>query len=634
MSVTDRTQFPAIRAIPCKGGSSDGINVEDLLYRARKKTNQKTYRNRHINTVEQEPQNQEPPQHLDVKDKGGELVSVEKKTAPKKRVLKRAPRKTLTLVKDIGVSSASHEVCPPSFCVFKHDTDHLLQPREYSDIATDAIEIQPLRRFRKTPRANETRKRYSLSQLRRTVKLPIREHIDLKEFKFPQVPQTPRTRRYLNWTPGSGFDGIQLSSPSVLTKRFRRRTHVDCSRSSRNRLADAPKGKAVGDESSNAHRRERDVKRRLFAGGSSHNTAISIRRPVGESGQPAEEAVEEEQWPPLCKTGQHEGQKGEGPALAEEVQNHQEAFIGQTLAEEPSMSSSIREWYHKTAKASCCDAEPSHMVLDVPPGSATDSHTANRTQGIAIESGPNVSAISPHSTYLHLPSSALQDPSVHNTHEAIPTSTLNEIGYFPYHAYLHSPSSTLQEAATPGAKQSGMEVEIADQDTDKETESRQNSSSGGTSNEEDCETMLEENESLEIADENTDSEPESSQNSSSKSTSYKKDWETMLEKHDDMNRRHSTTAEASDEDMLDVVEEPPHTPPVQPGIPKAAPRRESSKRQRVTQRHNKSITHSGSSNNDDWRSVTSSPTLLHHTSLLPLSPSLSLSPNSRGNSAH
>lgn len=625
MSVTDRTQFPAIRAISCKAGSNDGINVEDLLYRARKKPNQKTYRNRHINTVEQEPRDLEAPQHLDVKDKGGELVSVEKKAAPKKQISKRAPRKTLTLVKDIGVSSGSHEVCPSSFCVIKHDTDHSLQLRKYSDIATDPIETQALRRFRKTPRTNETRRRYSLSQLRQTVKLPTHETIDLKEFKFPQAPQTPRARRYLNWTPGSGFDGIQLSSPSVLTKRFRRRTYVSSSRSSRNRLADPPKGKAVGDGSSNAYRRERDVvKKRLFAGGSSYNTAISTRYLVGESEQPAEEVVEDEQWPPLCKTGQLEVQKGEGHALAEEVQNHQEAFIGQTLAEEPRGRSSLRECYQNNAKASCRDAEPSHTVLDVPPGSATDSHTANRTQGVAIESEPNASAISPHSAYVHLPSSALQDPSIHDTHEAIPTSTLNEIAYFPYHAYLHPPSSSLQEAATSGAKQSGIEVEIADQDTDKEAESRQNSSyestsneedresmlgdnevleiadqdpdketesrqgisSEGTSDEEDCESMHEENQEPEIADQNTDSEPGSSQGGSSKRTSNEEDCETMLEKDDEMNSRHSTADEPYDEDMLDVVEErqhpAQHTPPTQSGIPKTPPRRKSSKRLRMT----------------------------------------------------
>ena len=126
MSVTDRTHFPAIRTISCTGGSGDGVDVEDLLYRAKRKPNQKTYRNRHVNTVEQEPRNQEAPQYLGVEGKSAELVSVKKKAALKEQISKRAPRGTLSLVKDIGVASALQEVCTPNFCIIKHDTDHLV----------------------------------------------------------------------------------------------------------------------------------------------------------------------------------------------------------------------------------------------------------------------------------------------------------------------------------------------------------------------------------------------------------------------------------------------------------------------------------------------------------------------------
>ena len=552
MSVTERTHFPAIRTVSCTGGSGDGVDVEDLLYRAKRKPNQKTYRNRHINTIEQEPRNQEALQYLDVEGKNAKLVSVKKKAAPKKQVPKRAPRGTLTLVKDIGIAPGPQEVCSPSFCIVKHDTDHLVQLQEYSDTAIDSIETQISRRFQKKSRPNETRRRYSLSQLRRTVKVPIRETIDLKEFKFPQTPQTPRSRRYLNWTPGSGFDNIQPPSPTALSKRFGRRSHVDSSRRSRIRCGDQPKTKAVGDESSNAHRRNGEVlKRRLFA--SSHDTEISTCDSVGESGKPAEEAAEDEQWQPLCKIGQQEVQEGEGPALAEELQNHQEASIGQTLAEGSSRRKSLRECCNKTAKASFRDAEPSHTVLDVHSGNATDSQTANRTRVIAIEPEPNVSAIFPYSAYLHPPSSALQDPPIHNTREAIPTSTRSGIAFFPYRAYLHPPSSTLQEAAMLGAKQIDKEVEIADQDTDKETGSRQGSSSlGSTSDEEDWETMHEENEELKIAEQNAAAETESS----GSSTSDEEDWETMLETDDDhMNSRRPTPGEPDDEDMLDGLEQ-------------------------------------------------------------------------------
>ena len=362
-----------------------------------------------------------------------------------------------------------------SFCIIKHDTDHSIQLQERSDTAVDPIETQTSRPFQKTSKAKESRKRYPLSQLRQTVRLPTRENINLKEFKFPQAPQTPCARRYQDWTPGSAFEDTSLSSPTILTKRFRRRSHLNFSRSSRSQHADQPRTKAVGDESPSTLRREREVvKRRLFAGGSSHNTATSTRHSVEESGKPVEvataaEVVEDEQWQPLCKIGQQEVPNREGPALAEEVQNHQEALIGQTLAEKPIRKSSLREWHRKTPKPSCRDAEPSYIVLDLPPGNATDSHTANRMQ--------------------------------------------------------------------------------------------------------EWESMHEENEELEIADQNTDKETESSEGSSVECVSDEGDWETVLE--------------PDDEDMLDVGEEQQHptqrTPPSQPRV--STPDPNSSERQRVTQGH-------------------------------------------------
>ena len=385
------------------------------------------------------------------------------------------------------------------------------------------------------------------------MKLPIRETIDLKEFKFPPTPQTPRlARRYLNWTPGSGFDSIQLSSPTALNKRYGRRTHVDSysrRRRSRIRRADQPKARAVDDVSSNADRRKREVvKRRLFAGGSSHNTgAISTRDSVTESGKPAEEAVEDEQSQPLSEIGQQDVQEGEGPALAEEVQNHQEPLIRQPLAEGPSSRNSLREWHHK----SCRDAEPSHIH--------TGNATAKRAHGTAIASEPNVSAISPYAAYLHPPSSALQDPPIHDTREDIHISTRSGIAFFPYRAYLHPPSSTLQEAAM-----SGTEVDIADQDLGEETESSQGSSSESTSDEEDRESMHQEKKEPEIADQNPTNATKSRQNSSSETTSDEEEnWETILETDDDMNNGRSTP---DDEDMLDNLEKQQHPPPTQSGI--------------------------------------------------------------------
>ena len=112
MSATQRTHFPVIKTTSCRE-SSDGINVEDLLYRAQRKPNQKTYRNRHKTTVEQEPRNQEAPQFLDVQGKGDKLVTVEKQAAPRKQITKRAPPKALTLVRDVG-SSALQDVCLPA----------------------------------------------------------------------------------------------------------------------------------------------------------------------------------------------------------------------------------------------------------------------------------------------------------------------------------------------------------------------------------------------------------------------------------------------------------------------------------------------------------------------------------------
>ncbi|KAL8796114.1 MAG: hypothetical protein Q9195_001447 [Heterodermia aff. obscurata] len=536
MSVTERIHFPAIRTTSC-GASSNAINVEDLLYRAKRKLNQKTYRNRHINAVEQGPPNREAPQGFEVQSKGGEPASVEKKAAPKKQL------------------------------------------KERSDTALDPIETQASRRSRKTPRANQTRKRYSLSELRQTVKLPTREAIDLKAFKFPQVPQTPRARRYLDWTPGSGFEGISLSSPTASTKRFRRRRLCTTfSRSSRSRHADRSEAKAVGAESSNAHRQEGEfVKRRLFAGGNPHNTAISTRHSVGDSEKPAEVATadDDEQWQPLCELGQQEVQDSEGAALAEETQNHQEALVGQALAEEPNRRRSLREWYHKTAKASCRDAEPSHTVLDVLP----DSHTANKPQGTAIESGPHDAAIFPCSAYPHSPSSALQDAPVHNTQEVIPTSTPNEIADSPDHGLLHAPSSSLHEAATSGPKQSDMDIEITDQDTDKDHKSAQ----GSPSADEDWESMPEENPERETTSQNPDKETEPHEGSPLESIPDDGDWQTTLETNndDDMNSKRPTAWQPDDEDMLDAVEEQQqqqYTPPAQPT---PAPKK-SSKRQRVT----------------------------------------------------
>ena len=355
--------------------------------------------------------------------------------------------------------------------------------------------------------------------------------------------------------------------------------------------------------------------------------------------------------------GQRDVQGGKGPALAEEVQNQQEALIGQTLAENPSRRSSLREWYHKTAKASCRDAERSHTVFDVPPGNATDSHTANSTQAITIESGPNVAADFPYSAYLHPPSSALQDPLIHDTQEAIPTNTPNEAACFPYYSYLHPPSSALQEPAISGAKQSDMELEIpdqdstskeaqsspincskntsndeawegiqeenqelgtADQDTNEETGCGPGGCSKGTFEEEDWQNIQEGNEELDIVEQNSNTEIESNEGDSAESPSDDENWETdMLEKDDDMNTRHSTSDEPDDEDMLDAVEEQQHLsqrlPPSQSSVSTPCPN--SSKRQRTIRGH-KSIKHPSTDASTPIGQYL--PELLLHHQLLPL----------------
>ena len=388
------------------------------------------------------------------------------------------------------------------------------------------------------------------------------EIIDLKEFKFPQALQTPHGRRFLDWTPGSGFEDISLSSPTALTKRFRRRLHVDHPRTSGSRNVIQPRTLVVGDESWSAYRQEGEaVKRRLFAGGPSHNTATTTHRLLGESEKPAEvatagAAVEDEQWQPLCRISQQEVQYGEGPALAEEVQNHQEALIRQNLAEEPSRKISSREWYHKTTTASRRYAESSHTVSDARSCNATNSPTPNRTQGIATESERNISAILRDSAYAHPPSSALQDPPIHNTQEAIPTSPLNGIAYFPYREYLHPPSPTLNQAATPGPEPSDLGAENADRATDKETNSSQSRPSKRPSHEEKYESPHEETEEPDHAGQNADPETESREGNSAENPSDQRDRETVLETdNNDMNNsRHSTAGEPDDEDMLDPVE--------------------------------------------------------------------------------
>ena len=312
-----------------------------------------------------------------------------------------------------------------------------------------------------------------MSGLRHTVQLPDRETIDVRSFRFPTTPRTPSIIRHSDWTPGSGFDGITLYTPTTLPKRSQRGKRKVSSRGSGSGLEVRPTPADADNDPCGTcptwhHAR---TARRLFNAGGFDETG-------GEAPQTQDEimrssnAIRAEQDDDNLEQHFSQGiphrhdENAEGATLQEYTQDRPDSHrIGRALAEDLNESRFSQKESSMTTElpspASVADLLPEGS----PPGTNEDRPHLDNGEGVVHHHGLHGLASFPYRAYLHPPSSALQDAISQPT--TMKGSNSISMSYadipFPYYAYLHPPSSGSRETAA-------YEAELSHEDSEEETE--------------------------------------------------------------------------------------------------------------------------------------------------------------------
>ncbi|KAG7004932.1 phospholipase [Physcia stellaris] len=494
----------------------DFINIEDLLCRSERKTHQKTYRNRnrHGKDAETTPQtSSSPPKGLSNGDpappihvagaedqakaagtaqesrkrngrhKNGcdidDLNSVKYKAAQQTKHPRHAPGKVINPVKSAEGSSLSRRA------------------RDHSGSNADGIESQASRRPNEVPRANEVRKRKSLSELRQTIKLPTHNGINVSDFKFPSTPtpQTPKASKFSNWTPGSGFDHIPFSFSTDLGKRHRRVRRIDSLSGSGLKLANRSRSQAVCKKISGSH-----PKQDIDGGALGILDLDSFRQNVTKSVHLPDEFQNLSNPPSADVVNESEEQHSRHDVCRQEQalppistnddrQNHQDPnLIGEALAEALNDSSSIpEEDSRNAAEASCLNVTAECTTEE------TDRHTAGCTTDVITKSTTCPSDFFSYFEYLHT-SPALQDAPTHDTSWPPQTEAPVDQVFFPYYASSSPPSSAVAEAEACETEHSGKDNSRVGADSEEATGSNQHMCQSHRSDEEVGWEMLEEEE--------------------------------------------------------------------------------------------------------------------------------------------
>ena len=345
------------------------------------------------------------------------------------------------------------------------------------------------------PRANEVRKRKSLSELRQTIKLPTHNGINVSDFKFPSTPtpQTPKASKFSNWTPGSGFDHIPFSFSTDLGKRHRRVRRIDSLSGSGLKLASRSRSQAVGKEISRSHRRrDKDgaAPRVIDLDSFRESVTRSVHLPDESqklSNAPSADVVSESEEQQLRHDVCRQERALHPKSTNDDRQNHQDPnLIGEALAEALNDSSSIPEKDSRNAtEASCLNVAAECTTEE------TDRHTAGCTTDVITKSTTCPSDFFSYFEYLHT-SSALQDAPTHDTSWPPQTKAPVDQVFFPYYASSSPPSSAVAEAEACETERSDKDNSQQCADSEEATGSNQYIGQSHRSDEETGGEMLEE----------------------------------------------------------------------------------------------------------------------------------------------
>ena len=351
------------------------------------------------------------------------------------------------------------------------------------------------------------------------MKLPSRDVIDLKEFKLPPWPHTPKTTRSVEWMPGSGFQDVVSSSKAGYKEPSRRVRRSSSYKGYNTGKQSALDLEAIGSNYPKIRIKQQIAKDRPNVEACTTNGTTANAQEIPNAARRVTSAAITIRI--TDKQSLQDTQMDEGLTMLRDEkgnEGHQESeYIGEALAEGSNDPSSLHEELSGPTKAACTSLGTHGQKLDTRRSKichVADPKHETHSSSPLVKS--KTSASSSNYTLLPLASSSMTKAAVgdHTKIERAYAPGTPELGMSTSHSVDHrypltAFSKLAIQSSTDVVKVAGHETEAdgdEDNDEDEAKESDQSNSRASTS---DSYIMLEETEAfhknLPVVDDNSES---------------------------------------------------------------------------------------------------------------------------------